>query len=418
MAITDHNCGNWKQPYRRVRAIIGMVLLLAATLSLLGAGCQTQLRGVHIEYHKSASSGKTPAALLSRSTPPPPSGLPIRRTGQEFAYTAINNGILQFRILKSGRLSPLSPPVAVVSQSVTDLTADPRGRCLYYTLYGTNIIAGFYINLNGTLKTPDGFNLPVSGKVTSMAATPNGCFLYAATDSGDIDQFDIQGSGSLKFHSRVSPLNQGSEPTIAIESSGRFLYYGHNANLGQMRIGRDGTLTPLSPSIADSGNFTQILPVPGDQFVYAMDGNGYSEWIRQYRIHENGTLGLLTHKDIHYYVTFLISYPRKPYLYASGSFGKVAVWKFAILPNGLLKRPPIDVSSSAHISREPETSVDVSIDPTGRFAYVTENDFTKYPYPATQITQCRIEPDGSLSKITPSATSFGHAFGAPVIVRR
>ncbi len=362
-----------------------------------------------------------------QQTPPSPqtfpsrsSQHPVQRTGQEFAYAvSVGDGdtLLQFQITRSGQLSPLSPAVVTAGQTVNSLTADPQGRCVYAASAKENTVVEFRIKPDGTLEVPAAFSIPASGLVTEIITTPDGHTLYAATTSGNIDQIDVQPDGSLRFHSQASLVTPNSYMSLATDLSGRFFYFGYNGALKQMRIGQSGALKPLSPFAADSGTFYHIAISADGRFVY---GATYTEdmgSIRQYRVNANGTLHLLTHDHVLFNAHSLVSHPRKPYLYACGFFGKEAVWKFDILPNGRLKRLwPVNVSNP--VSASAHATFSFSIDPTGRFAYAALNDFTQYPPPATQLIQYQTRADGRLRRILPSPYSYKQVFGAPTIVRR
>ena len=345
----------------------------------------------------------------------------IPRPDQEFAYAVSGNDVLQFRVGSAGRLSPLSPATATVGHGVERLIADPCGRYVYIACFNNRAVSQFRIKLDGTLELPAISSVPVDGEVTDLAASQNGRFLYAATDNGTIDQFDVQITAGLQLHSRVFPLNPGARLFIAVEPKCRFLYYGHNGSLGQMCIEPDGTLKSLSPQNADSGTFYDIAPFPDGKFVYAMAYTplGGPGAIRKYRINADGTLRLLSHDYGALGANLLTPHPRKRYLYASGFYGREAIQIFRVLPDGALKKvSSVETDGMAHSSSWLHASISFSLDPTGHFAWVARNNFTIYPPPTTQMFQYRVGADGRLTKTLPSIFSNHRVFQAPVIVRR
>lgn len=427
--VTISNYGEtsrpWLCPHRRCVAIRMLVSCCVGLLCIGDMGCWNREGSISTPSHEHVTHRMARQAWVPQVPPKPvekgvePLGF-LPRPGQEFAYAASGNDILQFWVGSAGRLSLLSPATARVGQQVKQLVADPRGRYVYVACFNDHKVSQIRIKSDGTLELPPISSALVSGEVTDLAASPDGRFLYATTDNGTIDQFDVRTTAGLRSHSRVSPLNSGAQPSVAIEPKGRFLYYGHNGSLGQMCIRPDGTLKPLSPSDADSGTFYNIAPFPDGKFVYAVAyaSSGGPGAIREYRINANGTLRLLTHDYVPLGANLLTPHPRNRYLYASGFYGREAIQIFRVLPSGTLKKvSSVMAGSTAHSSSWIHASISFSLDPTGQFAWVVRNDLTIYPPPATQVFQYRIGTAGALARSSPFIFSNHRVFEAPVVVR-
>ena len=375
------------QECHKCATLVWSALCCLGIVSLGNIGCTNKKGGIY---------APTPVHLLEAKTQERGS----THTGHEFAYAASGLDVLQFQVSQSGQLVPLVPKAALAGQEIKQIVTDPQGRYLYVAYFHARQFSQYNIKRDGTLESPATSVNALSGEETDMVSSPDGKFLYVATNQGTIDQFDIAWGKSVQLHASYSLLNPGAQITLAVGRQGHFLYYGNNGSLNQMHIRRDGALKPLFPSYADVGNYYSIVPSADGKFVYALTNTASSgvETVREYAVNFNGTLHLLTHRYLSLGATLLVPHPKKPYLYAAGFYSKKSIQPLKILPSGKLYQfSSVSYVSGTRFPSLQHASVSFSIDPTGCFAWSTQNDFTESPSPATQLHQYKVNSNGTLT---------------------
>jgi DNA-binding beta-propeller fold protein YncE len=173
------------------------------------------------------------------------------------------NTVSGFAVAGDGALTPLpGSPFSTGGMgagsgfvAVNRITICSTAKLLYASNARSNDVSGFSLDPStGSLVLVPGSPFSTGGVSTggiSLACTPNGRFLMAAsTGSSDITVFSIGGNGALTPIA-ASPFSVGSTPDgIKISPDGRFLAVALvNINaMAMFGIAADGTLTPIPGS--------------------------------------------------------------------------------------------------------------------------------------------------------------------------
>ncbi len=186
--------------------------------------------------------------------------------------------ISQFHVEADGRLAELAPALSLFSDVTGDLVAVPMTRSVYAT-DGSQTLFQYHINANGGLSplSPAKMDLPggiathiaLSNVGGAAAGTERNIFLYTNLQfSKKISQYRITQDGTLSALSpEVADDLDGSPQSLAVDPTGRFVYVVNDqtSTISQYRIARDGQLTPLSPSAVATGGgstFITIVTLP------------------------------------------------------------------------------------------------------------------------------------------------------------
>ncbi len=212
------------------------------------------------------------------------------------------NGILQYGQAADGKLTPLKPPLVVVhSPYVPVSVTDPKGHFIYL---GTSPLRQFHVSSNGHL-VPLKPATVSSPETNAMAFTPDGRFVYLSHTHSDY----------------YGPTNTPDDLIIC-------------------RVATDGSLHPIQGGVIHTGPQVTALAVDRTErflyvCVYNYDPSGNLAYTMEYRINQDGTLGLL-HTDEYNCVpapAMLIAAPSGPFMYMASNSG-ISTWR--IKPDGTL----------------------------------------------------------------------------------
>ncbi len=163
------------------------------------------------------------------------------------------------------------------------LKIHPNGSFLYVAYDASNNVGVYQIDpLDGTLTEVTGSPVASGGTAASdIVITPDGQYAFVANQSGEIGVFTIDGSGLLVANG--SPLLAAGAPTpyaLAIENSGRWLYMLSqelSGNVSLFEIQSDGTLVQRDCGAAQTcpaGSVPESIAVdPTGQFVSVANGS-------------------------------------------------------------------------------------------------------------------------------------------------
>lgn len=267
-------------------------------------------------------------------------GITLDNSGR-FVYVSdrTNDKIWEFRITNDGTLEPLPGFAIGVETEVSpgNLIASPVSDRIYLADTQAGAMLAFAIGDDGTLSpmTPD--RLAVDSHPSDMVFT-TGKALKAhttaayVTNSGDdnVSQFLMDDNGSL------TPLGEGNEPltgdnpsTIAVHPTHKYLYV---ANAGDSSVSqfRRVTSTQINKDVDELDTIAD--PVAADGVPSAL------------AVHPSGN-----------------------FLYVVNRDNNNSVTRFHIASNGELNAD----EDEAHYQIGFTNSTDLSIDPTGRFLWVT-----------------------------------------------
>jgi DNA-binding beta-propeller fold protein YncE len=213
--------------------------------------------------------------------------------------------------------------------------------------------------------------------------------VYAYIASRDVDNRAVPGAVyqySIGSDGSITPLSNASVPTgvtptgVVSDPSGRYVYVTNSgdATISQYSVGADGGLVALSPAvvrIAGPFQFAGFAPSidPGGQFLYVVasprDPPGPTASIAQYSIQSDGTLVSLAQASLTLSVSASGSLAIDPggrYAYLPGAANAPGglVSQFSINPDGTLS--PLTPATVAAT----QGTVAVTIAPSGQTAYV------------------------------------------------
>ena len=276
-----------------------------------------------------------------------------------FAYVANegSNDVSAYTINSStGALTAISCSTCSTGTAPT-VTVDPSGQFVYVTNIGsgsppTPSISAYTINTStGVLTAISGSPFPAGGahtSPTSVTVDPTGQFVYVASvstvgESGNISAFTINPNTGALAAVTGSPFTNGvnSPSSVAMDPSGLFAYVGNQNTINSMWLmssfkidATTGALTLLSLSPNLGAGTGGVATDPLGQFVYATQ-----------------------------------PYPTNALVALSISY---TTFHFTLL------------NSDVCIPQEDPASI--TVDPSGKFVYVTNADST-----ANNITACAMD---------------------------
>ena len=344
----------------------------------------------------------------------------------KFIYVAgggVANAIVALSVnTTTGALKPVAGSPFPTGDSPFWVTVDPKGTLLYVTNESSNEVWTYTIADNGALTVlnkartqQDPASVALGGGSASVTYTPtfayvanNGCPDGGQIVPGTISAYTINASSGHITAVSGSPFAAGSCPqSITTDPSGKFAYV---ANSGSTTVSAytinssSGALTAIngSPFAAGVSPFSVTVD-PSGRFAYV--ANYASHSISAYTI--NTSTGILTAVSDSPYPTGA-TYPFGVTVDPTGQFLYVADSPALGTPDGIILAFTINSSSGAltAVSGSPFTAgVDqpdsVTVDPSGRFAYVandTGGTISAYDIDATT---------GALSEISGSPFAIG-----------
>jgi 6-phosphogluconolactonase len=236
--------------------------------------------------------------------------LPTLAAGERFLYTPLDipdvgpGHLTGFRVSReTGALRPL-PSFPLTEQTPFAALADPSGQFVAVSDGdggGTGFIAVYRIDrATGALTEVPSSPTSTGRNPGFMVFSPNGKFLYVGDTSGSNDTvrgfaLDAATGELTEVPGSPFPSGLGAVAGLDVTPDGRFLYAATNDEAGhvdngvsQFSIGSDGSLTPLSPATVGAGPFPGQIKVSDDgRFAYMDDGFN----LRAYSV---GSAGQLT----------------------------------------------------------------------------------------------------------------------------
>jgi 6-phosphogluconolactonase (cycloisomerase 2 family) len=328
----------------------------------------------------------------------------------KYAYVAnfLDDDVSQYNVAADGTLAQMTTPTVGVGAGPWSITIDSGGKHAYIALSGTTTVAAFNIGTDGSLSFLDS---DISGaSPRSVAVDPLNRYAYAANSgSDDVAQFTVSADGSLTAMSPVPSVTAGDEPfSIIADPSGRFTYVANfgtgDDTVSQFTIGVGGRLSPNAPAV--------IAAPPGPRYLsmtsgllpvravpkYAYAANSGANTVSQYSIGTDGTLSPnpdLAGRDVSA-GTSPVSVTVDPsgrYAYVANS-GEDSVSAYSIdSGTGVLTQIVCAVSCVGDNFSAGTVPVSVTVDPSGRYAYVANSGASN------SVSQYTIGSDGSLGLI-------------------
>jgi 6-phosphogluconolactonase len=201
----------------------------------------------------------------------------------KFAYVAnlLDNTVSAYAINSStGALRPIAGSPFATGKGPYSVTVDPTGRFAYLTNTGDNTVSAYSINSStGALRAIAGSPFAAGNGSVSVTVDPPGQIAYVAND-GSVSAFTINDSTGALRAIPGSPFAAGTLTfSVAVDPSGRFAYVGNecdpsgncdNGALSTYTINSStGALRVVSGLPTRIGNVPVSVRVhPSGRFVY------------------------------------------------------------------------------------------------------------------------------------------------------
>jgi 6-phosphogluconolactonase (cycloisomerase 2 family) len=208
-----------------------------------------------------------------------------------FAVNAGDDSISSFSIDSTGKLNLLKKNVT--TGTFPNSLAFSKGY-LYAAFLGTSQVIAYKVGSDGSLAAVDTKSLAAGGAFvpTQVKASPDGAFLLVGGKSSAIISYPIGADGSLGAAVR-------NATTVAVPFAGVFLgnriYLTADvatASLSSYTLNADGSLTPITQSVAATGQGAScwLSITPNGKWAYVGNGSGS---ISLYSVSATGALALV-----------------------------------------------------------------------------------------------------------------------------
>ena len=340
--------------------------------------------------YKIAASGAL-TVLNKVRTPQVPAGVALL-TGSasvtytpKFAYVANSgsNNISAYTIkATNGHTTAVSGSPFPAGTTPNSVAVDPSGRFAYAANVGSNNVSAYTINSStGALTEISGSPFPAGSGPDAVAVDPSGRFVYVTNGrSMNISAFTINASTGALTAISGSPFAAGGAKTepisVTVDPSGQFVYVtststvGGSGNISASTINAStGALTAVTGSPFATGvNYPGSLAVdPSGRFAYVgneiMIDSAYV--MSSFAIDAtNGALTFVSYSSPLGTGTFWVTtHPLGQFVYAAEPIGTVAGLSVNFTTGALTQ-----LTDSPYPAQTDPISV--SVDPSGKFAYV------------------------------------------------
>lgn len=272
-----------------------------------------------------------------------------------FAYV-VNEGddtISQFSVDANGGLVPLSPPTVPTGEAPMSITVDPSGRHAWVANYDSRFVSQYAVGADGTLTPTTTFE---TGVLKGVGVVPDRFGRVAFVDVGHPVAVGLGADGALSVGDGTifGPVSTFGVGTSVADPTGTFVLVGHTS-LSTYTVG------------TESGGFGGV----GVPSTWAQPG-----------------------------ISGVAMDPLARYAYAS-DLATDSVHQFTVDGDGALTAmtPPTVAAGSRPAW--------VTLDPTGRFAYVANSAMRLEPVVPGTVSQYAIGGDGSLTPLTPATVGTG-----------
>jgi 6-phosphogluconolactonase (cycloisomerase 2 family) len=353
------------------------------------------------------------AGINPRSVSVDPSG--------RFAYVAISgsntDNVLAYRIdAASGALSavPGSPFTAGTGPSAVSI--DPSGQFVYVANEGSHDVSAYRLDAaSGALMAITGSPFMAGTRPSAVSIDPSGQFAYVANgDSGNVSAFRIESATGKLTAVANSPFPaEAGASSIGVDPTGIFAYVANevSGNVSAYRIdAATGALAPIGAAVAAGTNPRAVSIDPSGQFVHV--ANLGSTDVSAFRIDaatgaltslgsvraRGGSTAIAMTRG-----TAAVSYTPKFVYVTQANTAKVSAYRIDTA-TGLLTA----VAGSPFATGANPTGV--GVDPSGRFAYVSNgginvNNVSAYRIDATSGVLNAVSGSPFAAGLSPGAVS-------------
>jgi 6-phosphogluconolactonase len=342
---------------------------------------------------------------------------------QAFEYEyALNGDVVSMYSVDSctGALTPTTPgavPTGASSQEIAgeQMVASPAGTFAYVANLGSNAeddatISMYTINPDTGVLTPTTpATVPTGYFPQGIGISPGGNFVYTAnSDDNTVSMFTVNSTTGVLTPTAPPTVATGWSPlSVTVDPTGHFAYVANQVDdtVSMYTVNATtGVLTPTTPPTVPTGDSPFGVTVdPSDKFAYVAnpyDGNDGT--VSQYTI--NPSTGVLTPNAAGMVIAG--NQPTSVAVDPSGKFAYVTnrmddtVSMFTINPNGGNLIPNGTVGAGG----EPFRMV---FDPSGKFAYVANED--------SPISIYTLNNNGTLTPMGTAETENGGSLSLAVV---
>ncbi len=299
------------------------------------------------------------------------------------------------------------------------VSVTPDGRFAYVPSSALNTILFYGIDpTNGALVTPKNNSVPVGTSPVAATIAPGGKFIYVTNySSNNISAFAIDATSGGLTPVAGSPFSVGSHPmSFTIDASGGHAYVANTGanTLSAYTIDATGALKPIGTAIATSGPPCAMRLDPNGKFAYVTSGSiTTSSLVSTYNI-DPGTGALtalssvLARSPVSVSSALAMTQGTAPVTFnpkfaytANLTSGDVSAYAVNATTGVFTPAPgsPLKVGAG---------TVAVAVDPSGQFAYVTNNG-TSATDPPTLRAYTIDSSTGALTFVNGSAIATGAA---------
>ena len=330
-------------------------------------------------YTVNATSGTlTPVAGSPFAAGTFPSSLTVHPSGK-FAYVANlnSNDISGYTIsATTGALTPMSSTF-LSGQAPTSLTVDPSGKFAYVANSNDSpgTVSAYTIDATtGALTAVAGSPFPSQGNaISSVTLTPSGKFAYVTNNEGNIGGFSVNATTGALTPIPGSPFPTPSlQPfSVTVDPSGKFAYVGNVGSVSVYTInGTTGALAVAGSPLPVGTSFILSLTVdPTDQYLEVVNRSANEIWTLAINASSGALTFLKTVRTQGQPWSIALSTGTTPVTYTP---------RFAYVSNehsNDVSAYTINTSTGDLTSIGPNvaagtTPFSVTVDPSGRYAYV------------------------------------------------
>jgi len=315
----------------------------------------------------------------------------------------------------SGALRAVAGSPFATGAGPVAIAIDPAGKVAIVANQTSGNVSAFTINATtGAFTQAPGSPFATGATPTSVGITPSGQYAYVANGlANNVSGFSIDGTTGALTAVPGGSFAAGSSPvSLMADPSGKFVYvlnagsasetitaYAIDTSTGNLAVVASVRTRGEGSSIALSGGAAAVTYTP----KYAYVANNYGNTISAYSV--NPATGVLTSIAGSPFATgsapFLAMDPAGAYLYSINAGGG-NISGFAITQaSGMLSAVPGSPFAGGSLLL-PQS---MAVDPTGRFAYVTNSD----PISTTVAGFAIDRATGALTALTGSPFSAGTA---------
>ena len=246
-----------------------------------------------------AGCGTGPANTSAGTSNPAPVTSCVTATAPEFAYLLNDNTLSMYTVNScTGQLSPISPGTIATGANPEEMVVDPLGRFAYVANLVSNAqdlatISMYTIDsATGVLTPTSPATVPTGFFPQGITIDPSGRFVYTAnSDDNSISMFTINPATGVLTPMQPASVASGSSPDgITVDPTGHYAYAANQDDntVSMYTISQTtGVLTPMATPTVRTGNSPfGVFIDPGGKFAYVANAYPFNnaDGISQYTI--------------------------------------------------------------------------------------------------------------------------------------